>query len=86
MTPSRLPAGDYELTLRSQQENGKEATSRRSAAVTVQPGLTDQNMAHITSDNKPGSPSTIRHLSRTHREATGPAGSKLFNHVVGSHQ
>ena len=92
MTPSRLPAGDYELTLRSRQGNGKEATSRRSVAVTVQPGLTDQNMAHITSDNasvvpaKPGSPSTVRHLSRAHREATGPARSKLFNHVVGSHQ
>jgi hypothetical protein len=92
MTPSRLPAGDYELTLRSRQVNGKEATSPRSVAVTVQPSLTDQNMAHITSDNpsvvpaKSGLPSTVRHVSRAHREASGPAGPKLFNHVVGSHR
>jgi len=95
MTPSRLPAGDYELTLRSRQGNGREATSRRSVAVTVQPSLTDQDTAQTsnnTSDNasvvpgKPGSPSTVRRLSRAHREATGPAGSKLFNRVVGSHQ
>jgi hypothetical protein len=26
MTPSRLPSGDYELTLRSRQGNGKQAT------------------------------------------------------------
>jgi hypothetical protein len=98
MTPSRLPSGDYELTLRSQQGNGKQATSRRSVAVTVQPSLTDQNMALMTSDKarvvpaKPVVPSTVRHPSRTRREATGPAAHdlsgrpKLFNHVVGSHQ
>jgi hypothetical protein len=98
MTPSRLPSGDYELTLRSQQGNGKQATSRRSVAVTVQPSLTDQNMALMTSDKasvvraKPVVPSTVRHPSRTRREATGPAAQdlsgrpKLFNHVVGSHQ
>jgi hypothetical protein len=92
MTPSRLPSGDYELTLRSRQGNGKQATSRRSVAVTVQPSPTDQNAALITSDNarvvpmKPGFPSSVRRLSRAHREATGPAGHKLFNHVVGSHQ
>ena len=82
MTPFRLPSGDYELTLRSRQGNGKQATSRRSVAVTVQPSLTDQNMALITSDKasavpaKPGLPSTVRRLSRPHREATGPAGRK----------
>jgi hypothetical protein len=99
MTPSRLPSGDYDLTLRSRQADGKQATSRRSVAVTVQPSLTDQNKALITSDKasavlaKPGVPSTVRHLSRARREATGAAAQdlsglrpKLFNHVVGSHQ
>jgi hypothetical protein len=44
VVPSRLPPGDYELTLRSRQPNGNYATSRRSVAVAVQPGLTDQNI------------------------------------------
>src|SRR6516165_3732156 len=37
MVPPRLPPGDYELTLRSRQPDGKEATSKRSVAVTLQP-------------------------------------------------
>jgi hypothetical protein len=45
MTPSRLPSGDYELTLRSRQESSEEATSGRGVAVTVQPRLTDQDIA-----------------------------------------
>jgi hypothetical protein len=99
LTPSRLPSGDYELTLRSRQGNGKLATSGRSVAVTVQPSLTDQNIAPMTSDNasvvpaKPMVSSTVRHPSRTRREATVPAAQdlsghrpQLFNRVVGSHQ
>jgi hypothetical protein len=100
MNPSRLPSGDYELTLRSRQGNGKQATSRRSVAVTVQPSPTDQNTALTTSDKasiipaKPVvAPSIVRHPSRARREAKGPAAQgasglrpKLFNHVVGSHQ
>ncbi len=35
MVPLRLPRGDYELTLRSRQPNGKQATSRKSVAVAV---------------------------------------------------
>ena len=95
MNPSRLPSGDYELTLRSRQRNGKQATSSGSVAVTVQPGLTDQNMALMTSDKanvvpaKSVVPSTVRHPSRTRREAARDLSGlrpKLFNHVVGSHQ
>src|SRR5580704_1649227 len=96
MNPSRLPSGDYELTLRSRQGNGKQATSRRSVAVTVQPSPTDQNMALTTSGKasvvpaKPLVSSNVHHPSRTRREATGPAAQdlsgrpKLFNHVIGS--
>ena len=100
MNPSRLPSGDYELTLRSRQGNGKQATSRRNVAVTVQPSPTDQNTALTTSDKasvipaKPVvAPSIVRHPSRARREAKGPAAQhvsglrpKLFNHVVRSHQ
>ena len=39
MVPPRLPPGDYELTLRSGQPDGKEATSKRSVLVTLQPKL-----------------------------------------------
>ena len=100
MNPSRLPSGDYELTLRSRQGNGKQATSRRNVAVTVQPSPTDQNMALTTSDKAsviPAKsvvvPSIVRHPSRARHEAKGPAAQdvsglrpKLFNHVLGSHQ
>ena len=100
MVPSRLPPGDYELTLRSRQPNGKHATSRRSVAVAVQPSQTDQNMALTTSDKASAIPaksvvvpSIVRHPSRARHEAKGPAAQdvsglrpKLFNHVLGSHQ
>ena len=100
MNPSRLPSGDYELTLRSRQVNGAQATSRRSVAVTVQSSPTDQNIALTTSDKesviptKPVVvPSIVRHPSRARREAKGPAAQdltglrpKLFNRIVGSHR
>lgn len=35
MTPSRLPAGSYELTLRSSQPDGRQATSQQSLAVAL---------------------------------------------------
>ena len=35
MVPPRLPAGDYELTLRSQQPDGKRAISKQSVAVAL---------------------------------------------------
>jgi len=98
MVPSRLPPGDYELTLRSRQSNGKHATSRRSVAVAVQPSQTDQNMALMAPDkasvvlSKPVVPSAVRHPPRARGEATGPAAQdlsglrrKLFNHLVGPH-
>jgi uncharacterized protein len=39
MVPPRLPPGDYELTLRSRQPDGKEETSKRSVVVTLQPKM-----------------------------------------------
>jgi hypothetical protein len=35
MVPPKLPPGDYELTLRSRQPDGKQATSKRSVVVAV---------------------------------------------------
>jgi hypothetical protein len=97
MTPSRLPPGNYDLTLRSRQGNGKLATSRTSVPIKVQPSLADDKIPPITSDKAnilpvdPMVSSTVRHPLRTRREATGPAAQnlsglrpKLFNRVVGS--
>jgi len=44
MVPSRLPPGEYELTLRSRQPDGKEAMSKRSVVVALQPSLNDQTV------------------------------------------
>jgi len=44
MVPSRLPPGEYELTLRSREPDGKEATSKRSVVVALQPSLNDQTV------------------------------------------
>ena len=92
MNPSRLPSGDYELTLRSRQGNGKQATSRRSVAVTVQPTLTTSDKASAIPAKSVVVPSIVRHPSRARHEAKGPAAQdvsglrpKLFNHVLGSH-
>ncbi|GAC1336406.1 MAG: hypothetical protein NVSMB20_12430 [Bradyrhizobium sp.] len=35
MVPARLPAGNYELTLRSRQRDGKQATSKQGVAVAL---------------------------------------------------
>jgi len=45
MVPLRLPAGNYELTLRSRRTDGKDATSKQSVAVALQPSLKDQTVA-----------------------------------------
>ena len=44
MVPPRLPSGDYELTLRSRQPDGKEATSQRGVLVTLQPKIAEARM------------------------------------------
>ncbi len=101
MNPSPLSSGDYDLTLRSRQGSGKQATSRRSVAVTVQPTPTDQNTALTTPDKAsviPAKPvvatSIVREPSRrARREPKGSAAqhvsglrTKLFNQVVGPHR
>ena len=51
MVPPRLPPGDYELTLRSTQPDGKQATSQQSVAVSLKPSLKDQlDVALMTPD------------------------------------
>jgi nucleoid-associated protein YgaU len=65
MVPPRLPAGSYELTLRSSQPNGKQAASKQNVAVALQPSLKDQPVAeepHRTAATRPSdesSPSVV---------------------------
>ncbi len=73
MVPPRLPPGDYELTLRSTQPNGKQATSEQSVPVS-QPSLKDQpNVALMTPDrasavlSQPVAPSAVCHPSRARK-------------------
>ena len=42
MVPPRLPSGTYDLTLRSKQPDGKQATSKQSVTVALEPRSADQ--------------------------------------------
>jgi nucleoid-associated protein YgaU len=53
MVPPRLPAGDYELTLRSSQPDGRQETSRQSVAVALAPSLTEQPVVALMTPDKP---------------------------------
>jgi hypothetical protein len=55
MTPARLPAGDYQLTLRSTQTDGKQATSQQTVAFSLQPNSKPQTtVAMLTPDRVTG--------------------------------
>src|SRR5215468_11500179 len=53
MVPPRLPPGDYELTLRSKLPNGRQATSKESVVVALQPGLKDRPVVALMTPDKP---------------------------------
>ena len=74
MVPPRLPPGDYELTLRSTQPDGKQVTSQQSVAVSLKLSLKDQlDVALMTPDKasvvlpKPVTPSATCHPSRARK-------------------
>ena len=74
MVPPQLPPGDYELTLRSTQPDGKQATSQQSVAVSLKPSLKDQLAAAIVTPDrasvalpKPVTPSATCHPSRARK-------------------
>ena len=61
MVPPRLPAGEYELTLRSSLPNGKQAESKQNVAVALQPRLKDQPVTeepHRTAATRPSDESS----------------------------
>jgi len=53
MVPPRLPPGDYELTLRSRQPDGRQATSRESVVVALQANLKDRPVVALMTPDKP---------------------------------
>jgi nucleoid-associated protein YgaU len=53
MVPPRLPSGTYDLTLRSKQPDGKQATSKQSVTMTIEPNLTDQPVVALMTPAKP---------------------------------
>ena len=53
MVPPPLPPGTYDLTLRSRQPDGKQATSKQSVAVAIEPGPTDRPVVALMTPGKP---------------------------------
>ncbi len=53
MVPRKLPSGTYDLTLRSQKPDGKQATSKQTVAVAIEPKSTDRPVVALMTPNKP---------------------------------
>src|SRR5882762_3658815 len=53
MVPPRLPPGTYDLTLRSRQPDGKQATSKQSVAVALEPKPTDRPVVALMTPDTP---------------------------------
>ena len=53
MVPPRFPSGTYDLTLRSKQPDGKQATSKQSVAVAIKPGPAERPVVALITPGKP---------------------------------
>jgi len=53
MVPPRLPSGTYNLTLRARQPDGKQATSKQSVAVALEPNTKDLPVVALMAPDKP---------------------------------
>src|SRR6266487_7196945 len=53
MVPPRFPSGTYDLTLRAKQPDGKQATSKQSVAVALEPNQTDRPVVALMAPDKP---------------------------------
>ena len=88
MIPHPLPPGNYDLTLRSRQPDGKEATSKQRVAVAVeapasrQPAIVSSKPSEPTASTPPpaAAPAKVAEATRAEHSAeaaqTRPAGSK----------
>ncbi len=53
VVPVPFPSGTYDLTLRSKQPDGKQATSKQSVAVAIKPGPADRPVVALMTPGKP---------------------------------
>jgi nucleoid-associated protein YgaU len=53
IVPPRLPSGTYDLTLRSRQADGKDATSKQSVTVALEPKATERPVVALMTPDKP---------------------------------
>jgi len=53
MVPPRLPSGTYDLTLRARQPDGRQASSKQSVAVVLEPSPTDRPLVALMTPDKP---------------------------------
>jgi len=53
MVPPKLPPGTYDLTLRSRQADGKQATSRQHVTAALEPRSTDRPIVALITPDKP---------------------------------
>jgi hypothetical protein len=53
MVPPRLPPGTYDLTLRSTNSDGKQATSKQSVAVALESNPNDRPVVALMTPDKP---------------------------------
>src|SRR5258708_9203771 len=53
MVPPRFPSGTYDLTLRSKQPDGKQATSKQSVAVAIKPPPADRPVVALMTAGQP---------------------------------
>jgi nucleoid-associated protein YgaU len=53
MVPPKLPPGTYDLTLRSKQADGKQATSRQRVTAALEPRSTDRPIVALITPDKP---------------------------------
>lgn len=75
MVPPRLPPGTYDLTLRSKQANGKQATSTQRVTAALEPSSTDRPIVALVTPDKPT-------LVLSQPEAPKPAASAVVVETV----
>jgi len=70
MVPPRLPPGTYDLTLRARQPDGKQATSKQSVAVALEPGPNPSDRP-VVALMTPGKPTTVLSQPAAPKPAAG---------------
>jgi nucleoid-associated protein YgaU len=73
MVPPRLPPGDYELTLRSRQPDGKQATSRQSVVVALNDGESSSGAVRSRAEVPVNVPETVGANRSVLDQAAGPS-------------